>query len=322
MRISHAIRFDFDKNFLYNENSMIQKDDPVRGEELQFGGDWTTAKLQVLEAYLQTYTTALKNTPFRKAYIDAFAGTGYREERREAANDSLSLLFPDLAEPEPQGLLAGSARMALRSEPRFDKYIFIEKSTKRCHQLEQLKSEYPELDIIVRNRDANSEIQDICTKKWKNHRAVLLLDPYGMQVDWQTIEAIAKTKAIDLWVLFPMGIGVNRLLTRTGDIPDSWRKRLNLLLGTEDWHDEFYRTEKTTTLFGCEQEKVIKQSREVIGRYFIERLKTIFSGVVEEPGVLRNSRNNPLYLFCFAAGNPRGAPIAKEIASSLLRRLR
>ena len=55
-------------------------------------------------------------------------------------------------------------------------------------------------------------------------------NPYGMQVEWTTIEAIAATKAIDLWILFPLGIGVNRLLTKSGDIPESWRKRLELLL--------------------------------------------------------------------------------------------
>ncbi len=38
-----------------------------------------------------------------------------------------------------------------------------------------------------------------------------------MQVDWKTIEAVAATKAIDLWLLFPLGVGVNRLLTRSGD---------------------------------------------------------------------------------------------------------
>jgi three-Cys-motif partner protein len=96
---------------------------------------------------------------------------------------------------------------------------FIERNAKRCHQLEQLRTEFPEIakDISVRHGDANSELQDICIKKWKSHRAVLLLDPYGMQVDWQTIEAVSQTKAIDLWLLFPLGIGVNRLLKRSGD---------------------------------------------------------------------------------------------------------
>src|SRR5688500_3095197 len=31
-------------------------------------------------------------------------------------------------------------------------------------------------------------------------------DNNHMQVDWTTVEAIARTKAIDLWVLFPLGI--------------------------------------------------------------------------------------------------------------------
>jgi three-Cys-motif partner protein len=46
-------------------------------------------------------------------------------------------------------------------------------------------------------------MRKICDNDWRSHRAVLFLDPYGMQVEWQTIEAIAKTAAIDLWLLFP-----------------------------------------------------------------------------------------------------------------------
>ncbi len=42
----------------------------------RFGGSWTRTKLNVLQQYLQAYTTALKNQPFRLWYVDAFAGTG------------------------------------------------------------------------------------------------------------------------------------------------------------------------------------------------------------------------------------------------------
>lgn len=139
-----------------------------------------------------------------------------------------------------------------------------------------------------------------------------------MQVEWKTIESVAETNAIDMWVLFPLGIGVNRLLTKTGEIPGSWRERLNILLGTTDWYDEFYRVETSPTLFGSDEEHVIKASTETIGRYFNDRLRTIFSEVASEPKVLRNSRNCPLYLLCFAAGNSRGAPIALRIANYLL----
>ena len=174
----------------------------------------------------------------------------------------------------------------------------------------------------LRQGDANDKIQDLCAKDWQSNRAVLFLDPYGMQVEWETIKAIAQTKAIDLWLLFPLGIGVNRLLTKSGDIPKSWRRRLDLLLGTEDWYDEFYRVETTPTLFGEDKERVVKAKMETTGRYFNNRLKSIFTGVAKEPGVLRNSANNPLYLLCFAVGNERAKDIALRIAQHLLKEVR
>jgi three-Cys-motif partner protein len=296
-----------------------------RGNAPRFGGDWTEAKLGVIAKYLRDYTKVLKNQSFKKTYIDAFAGTGYREAHAEGEGlQTHGLLLPDLAEREPQALLEGSAHMALRTEPRFDKYIFIERSARRCAQLESLKGEFPTLanNIRIRQGEANEEIQKICGTDWMSDRAVLFLDPYGMQVEWQTLEAVARTRAIDMWLLFPLGIGVNRLLKKTGDIPASWRNRLNILLGTEEWYSEFYTTEMTPTLFGGDQERVIKATMDTIGHYFNERLKTIFTGVADKPGVLRNSAYNPLYLLCFAVANERGAPVALRIANHLLRDLR
>jgi len=60
----------------------------------QFGGDWTEKKLECIRQYLNRYTTALKNQPFNRMYIDAFAGTSYRELKTE---DDNNLLFPELA---------------------------------------------------------------------------------------------------------------------------------------------------------------------------------------------------------------------------------
>ncbi|HKY35174.1 MAG TPA: hypothetical protein VJN18_04485 [Polyangiaceae bacterium] len=50
--------------------------------------------------------------------------------------------------------------------------------------------------------------------------------------------------------------------------------------------------------------------------------RTAFAGVVDEPGVLWNSANNPLYLLCFAVGNERGKDIALRIANHLLKGVR
>lgn len=307
---------------------MARKSD---GREHLFGGDWTTQKLRVLAGYLKSYTTALENKPtadrpFFKTYIDAFAGTGYRKPAKESLSTDTPLFpFPDLAEQEPQGLLDGSASLALQTTPAFDRYVFIERNQARCASLEGLKSEFPQLAgrIEVQRGEANAQIQAICRGvNWDSRRAVLFVDPYGMQVEWKTLVAVAETKAIDLWLLFPLGMGVNRLLTKDPvDMPESWRNRLDLLLGTSDWADEFYKVKSTPTLFGPDHEQLVKAKMETMGKYFNDRLKEVFAGVAE-PGVLRNSVNNPLYLLCFAVGNERGKPIALRIAEHLLKGLK
>jgi three-Cys-motif partner protein len=295
-----------------------------------FGGWWTDQKLAILRQYLTAYTTALSKRQFKKTYIDAFAGTGRRESSAEAKRRGIDRQIvqgeiPEISdwegEDEPvQGFLDGSARVALQCEPAFDSYVFIEKSPTRHQQLEGLRAEFPHLAerMSIKKGDANTEIQAMCVGPWRNQRAVLFLDPYGTQVRWTTIEAIAKTHAIDLWVLFPLG-AVHRMLTQSGDIPQKWRACLDELLGTSDWYDRFYQIEASENLFHEKTERFVKAQTEVIGEYFLERLRQRFAGVALNPAILRNSKNSPLYLFCFAVGNPRGAPIALRIAEHILK---
>lgn len=299
--------------------------DPSDGSH-EFGGDWTDLKLDLIENYLRAYVKVLQRKRLSTAFIDAFAGTGYRTTKsdRQLDEPERALPFPDLAEPAPQRLLAGSARRALRVRPPFEKYIFIERDGARCASLESLKVEFPELAnrILVRQGDANEEIQKLCLRDWSRHRAVLFLDPYGMQVKWATVEAVAKTKAIDLWLLVPLGIGVNRLLKRSGDIPEPWRKALDEFLGTRDWFDSFYTSESSPSLFGDEDARLVKAGTSAIGHYFNERLRSVFAAVADSPAVLRNSTNSPLYLLCFAVGNTAAKDVALRIANHLLKRMR
>jgi three-Cys-motif partner protein len=72
-----------------------KRDSAAGGGGHAFGGDWTTAKLDVLAGYLKAYTTALKSQPFLLEYIDAFAGTGYRDTRRDDNVSSPSCFFPN-----------------------------------------------------------------------------------------------------------------------------------------------------------------------------------------------------------------------------------
>jgi three-Cys-motif partner protein len=288
----------------------------------EFGGDWTDEKLQPVKEYLSAYVQVLKNQPFEKiAYIDAFAGTGYRIIESPSKKPGL---FTKEEEQQYKKYVKGSAQVALEVEPPFDRYVFIELDADACKKLEDLKSAYPDKadKIKIVNDDANVWLREKCNVEkeelrvfWRENRAVVFLDPFGMQVEWETIEAIARTRAIDLWVLFPLGVAVNRMLTKTGEIPVGWRKRLNRIFGTDQWYGEFYR--ETKDLFGEEvNEKIV--SLQQIGKYYNERLKTVFPGVANNPKPLLNSTNVPIYLLCFAVGNPNAVGPALKIAQHIL----
>lgn len=287
---------------------------------------WTKDKLARLGKYLPAYTKALSKKNFVLAYIDAFAGTGViNVEIKETPQNLFG--FENGLEEELKDFIDGSAKIALKTEPQFHKYIFIEKNKDRFSELQKLKEEFPHLTdrIEIVNAEANSFIQDLCKKDWikNNRRAVMFLDPYGMQVSWKTIEAIANTKAIDLWILFPIGT-VNRLLNKNGKINKGRRKSLDNLFGNEDWFEMFFDERERINLITQQPEKyfVKKASFETIAQYFNDRLKSIFADVAPNPLFLTNSNNSPIFLLCFATGNPKGAPIAVRIAQNILKQKR
>ncbi|MFB2834644.1 three-Cys-motif partner protein TcmP [Floridanema evergladense] len=285
-----------------------------------FGGDWTENKLVKLRKYLVAYATIMKDYNFKYAYIDAFAGTGYRTGKESEETDIL--IFPELINQESNKLFDGSARIALQVEPKFDQYIFIEKDENKVYELNKLKTEFTNMAdrVTIINSDANIYIKDICSKNWKSHRSVLFLDPFGMQVPWATIECIAKTEAIDLWYLFPVGVAINRLLKKDGNIDEVIRKRLDETFGTTDWYDRFYQITNQIDLFGTYSITEKTADYKLICEYFIERLETVFAGVAKNPLLLCNSRNTPLYLLCFAAANKKGAKTAIKIAQDILKK--
>jgi three-Cys-motif partner protein len=169
-------------------------------------------------------------------------------------------LFDRLDLPELDEMTKGSATMALEVEPPFDNYVFIEKRRSRSSALARLKDQFPTRGIVVLEEDANEAIQRICRgNDWRFNRAVLFLDPYGMQVSWDTLRAAAVTKAMDVWVLYPSGMGMNRMLTKRGEIPPKWQDTLDRFLGCTEWRTHFYRMEETTDLFGEVTTAVVKE---------------------------------------------------------------
>lgn len=291
-----------------------------------FGGDWTADKLERVGKYLCAYTTIFKGNVgasyLTTTYVDAFAGTGERSDSASRRTKAPASMLAEEDDADAEALQKGSARIALEVEPPFDRFRFIEQSAKRVKELENLRKEFVHrADAIhIERGDANELLKQWCQEtNWRKNRAVVFLDPYGMQVEWATIDAIAKTKAIDLWILFPLGMAVNRLLTRNQPPPKNWADALTRFFGNEDWRQEFYAKKKEHKLFGDEETERKDADFEQIGRYFLKRLKSVFEKVAPNPLLLTNSRGVPIYLLCFAAGNPTGAPTAVKIAKDILK---
>jgi three-Cys-motif partner protein len=288
-------------------------------QQRHFGGDWTQEKLGRLAKYLHAYTTIFKGNPhasfFETTYVDAFAGTG----TLAAPDLPLAEFLPELLEGVEE-YQKGSVRRALEVEPTFDHYIFIEKDKERFLELEKIKSEYPKQDIQVKNEDANEFLEQWC-RGFDNRRsrAVVFLDPFGAEVKWKVIRLIARTGGVDLWLLFPL-FAVNRMLIRNRKPPGAWASRLTEILGTPDWEKEFYTTkEGEASLFESQRfESIAKVAdKQKISNFLVARLKKEFVAVAE-PLTLYNSRRSPLYLFCFAAGNKKGATTGLKIAKKIL----
>jgi three-Cys-motif partner protein len=302
-----------------------------------FGGLWTERKLAALEGYLTAYKHIFDKgrwaSKYKTIYVDGFAGTGERTEadhpepnRSVDLNNQSDLFAPEPGGPEnrqQRGAKRGSARVALELASPFDQYLFVEANVTRASQLKDLiqREEYRALDARIEVGDANEVISTWCSATdWHRSRAVVFLDPYGMSVEWSTIERIARTSAIDLWILFPLGAGINRMLTRGKKPPPSWITKIDRILGTDAWQEIFYKELVEQGLFGEEVTRIVKTATfATMTKFFLERLESVFEAVSPEAMALTNSRGNPLYMLCFAAGNKVGAPIAVKIANHLLK---
>lgn len=297
----------------------------------RFGSDhWTERKLDALERYLvawrKIFTANPKAQYFKTLYIDAFAGTGSRKNPIPAEDSNQHKLFDesDLNVEVPDDYRRGSARIALELQSPFDEYIFVEKNPAHASELKQMiATDFPELADRCRvwEDDGCEVMRQLCTtlKNWDKWRAVAFLDPYGMNVESDLLWRIGQTKGIDLWLLFPLGMGVNRLLTAKGLPHKAFADKLTRVFGDTDWEAEFYRPPATVDMFShipAGPEKFT--DFDAIGEHYRKRLQRWFAQVAPRVKVLTNSRGNPLYWLFFASANPTGAPTAVKIADYLM----
>lgn len=292
--------------------------------ELPQVGPWALDKLDRLGKYLRAYTTIMKNQDWCEGYVyvDAFAGAGQAVVRQdETTTASAEGALFDLGteareEPEAQEVLAGSPRVALDLPHPFSCYVFVEQDPARRAQLEALHEEYGESrTILIRSGDCNEYLTGrlLTEPNWAVWRGVAFLDPFGMQVPWSTIEGLAATGSIEVFINFPVGMAIQRLLKRSGEFSKSEREKLDIYFGDPGWFDLLY--ERSPGLFREEEVTKAENSGERLVKWYTERLKQTF-GFVSSPHLVKNSRHGHLYYLLFAGPKETGAKIASHVLSA------
>jgi three-Cys-motif partner protein len=277
-------------------------------------GRWSEDKLELLAKYLDAYSVIMNNQktpknprkkPWLKAYyyIDAFAGS----------------VRPTAKEDE-QRYIEGSPLRALRTEPPFDGYWFIDASPQRTERLERLCEEFTDREIQVLRGNCNeilcnNILPNLSLDKKSPRRAFVFLDPYGLQVDWETIVKLAKTEACDIFINFSV-MGVTRLLPKEQEPKTEVVEQLNKVMGSIDWLEKIYQPPKNTqlTLFddpgnNASRDKI---SANRLADLYTGRLKTLFP-YVSNPVIMKNSKNAALYALCLASHNKTAIKITNDI---------
>jgi three-Cys-motif partner protein len=259
-------------------------------------GYWSELKLEIIAKYGSAYTNVLRNQKLKKYYIDAFCGSGVHVSK------------------ETGDEVAGSPARALQVSPPFDGYYFIDLEQEKTDYLQGLCGNRPDVHIYTADATTcllNEVLPGITYEKYT--RALCLLDPYGLHLDWSVIEAAGKSRAIDVFLNFPvMDMNRNAIWKNPDKVPQDGIDRMAKFWGDESWKKAAYAESRQGTLFGPPE--IVKQDNDAIVAAFRERLKKIAGfQSVPEPLPMRNSNNAVVYYLFFASQKSVAEKIITDI---------
>ena len=267
-------------------------------EKSQFDkiGYWSEIKLDIIKNYAERYSTIFrgkKQEVFSHVYIDAFAGAGINLSKKTGE------------------LVPGSPLNALMVEPPFREFYFIDIDGIKVASLQELAGSRP--DVHIYNGNCNKILLEQIFPKVRYEdfrRGLCLLDPYGLHLDWEVIQAAGRMRTIDLFLNFPiMDMNRNALWRNPDRVSQSDIDRMNSFWGDQSWREIVYQVKPA--LFEMEPEKA---ANEEIAEHFRQRLIKIanFKRVLK-PMPMKNKNNAIVYYLFFASQNEAAERIAKFI---------
>jgi three-Cys-motif partner protein len=270
--------------------------DPVLPER-KFGiqrlREWSLAKHEIIFKYCPAYNKIVKKY-WATVYADAFAGSNrfYDEKTFE--------------------VLPGSPERALRSEPTFDEFHFIDLKKERAARLREMYEDRN--DVKVYEGDCNRVIQGELLPSMKGRKGLFVLDPYGIHYHWKTVALCGQAKDVELFLNYPvMDILRNGIRKKANALPESLKNRMDLFWGDSDWEKLAYETVDTILADPITVRKIDPEQNVI--RAYIERLRTVAGFAYVSKPVIMRFGSSKLYYLIHAAQKPVASKIMKDIMS-------
>ena len=218
--------------------------------DIQFDeiGRWSELKLEIVEKYGAAYTAAFsdKGRGLMKYYIDAFSGAGVHLSKETGQQ------------------IEGSPARALKVRPPFDHFYFIDMNPDKTAYLKKLCGSRKDVDIITSDATVYLTHTLLPTIQYeKFNRALCLLDPYGLHLDWEVMCHASQSRAVDMFLNFPvMDMNRNAIWRNPERVPQEGIDRMNRFWGDETWRQAAYAESPQFNLFSPSDR--VKQDNDAI----------------------------------------------------------
>ena len=279
-------------------NDEINEEKSHKSTKLDEIGYWSEIKHDIIKRYATEYSKIMANQTVIKehVYIDAFSGAGEHISKTTGE------------------LVAGSPVHALHIEPPFKHYYFIDLDEAKTSYLTRLVGQRE--NVTIHSGDCNVILMKevFPMVKWEDRkRALCLLDPYGLHLDWKVLEKAGYMRSVEIFLNFPLH-DINRNVVRKNpkDLKQSTIERMDRFWGDRSWYDLLYGQDPD--LFNGDREHKVASADPVLTRAYRERLRTKAGFVyVPEPVLMRNKKRGMLYYLFFASHNETGRKIVQYI---------
>jgi len=182
-------------------------------------GYWSEVKLDIVREYATAYSTVL-NAPAQKnlrghIYVDGFAGPGVHLSKQTGRH------------------VAGSPLNALLVQPPFREFHLIDMDGGKAKALHELTADRK--DVFVYEGDCNEILLEKVFPRARfedYRRALCLLDPYGLHLNWEVIRTAGQMRSIEIFLNFPvMDMNMNVLWRNPDKVQKSQAERMDAFWG-------------------------------------------------------------------------------------------